>query len=144
MKKKLDKSRRKPNKRTVKAARNTLIVAEAIQGKSNQALATKFDLSYQEVSKILNGPEARAYTKRCENKLILVCDDATDKLIEMIQHKDARIALEACKMILKSTGVLKEKSELTLNLPRPTIIRKLNGDTIILGSREGDDENGKD
>lgn len=131
-----DKRPKKPNNRAIKKIRDKQIIAEAVTGATGRELSKKYGIGHDQVSKILNGPEATALVKRGESEMSALIDQSVKVMKNCLFSPDERIALDAAKTILKSTGVLKEKVDHTHRLVRPVIIKRRNGDEVILTSEE--------
>jgi predicted transcriptional regulator len=128
-----------------KKARDNSIRAEAAMGKTTVEIAKEYGLVRQTVSGILNSDETKDLLKRSENRVKLMVDKALDRLENAIETgEDGTNALKAALAVLKNFGLIKESVDLNHRFPKPLVIKRTSGETVILGTEadviKGDDK----
>lgn len=130
-------ARQKSGMRKLRDAR---IREMAATGKSITDIASEVGLDRNRVGKILSGEETKELIKSLENKIKLLGEEAIETLMDaMRMRKDPNMmghAVKSAEKILKSIGALKERVELSHTFPKPTIIEKMDGGQVILGTCE--------
>jgi hypothetical protein len=138
---------RKPPKPTktrrpspAKKLRNIQITAMALEGKPIQEIAKAVGLERHQITAILSSKEMAELVKQAESRVHGLIGKAIDTLdAAMDSRMDMASAVRSALAILKGTGALKDKLELKHTYPKPVIIEKLDGSTVVLG-HEQDDE----
>jgi predicted transcriptional regulator len=133
---KSDKKRQASQKRKIRASQ---VVVGTLEGKTQGEIAEELSLTRQTVNEIFNSKEAAAILKRAENRLIGMVDDALDAFQDVVRDReDNSNRLKAAQSILKSKGIVKDNAEVTIHMPKPTVIRSPSGEEIRLGYKEED------
>jgi transposase-like protein len=134
------KKRRRSVKKELKVQ---AVIADVAKGSSITEVANKYGLCRQYVHTILSSKEAEAILKRGEDALIRLVDKSVETLQFAIDKKDVDLtnALKSAFAVLKTYGVVKEKSEIEVSVPKPTIITKRDGTQVILGTEKDEDPN---
>lgn len=138
---KRDKNRQASKKRKIRAGQ---VVAGTLAGKTQSEIAEELNLSRQQVNEIFNSKEAEAILERAHNRILGMVDHALDAMMDVVQDRnDNSNRLKAAQAILKTKGVVKDNAEVTVKLPKPTVIKSPSGETVVLGYKEedsGDDD----
>jgi hypothetical protein len=131
-----------------KMIRNNKIVDLALEGtRTQKEIAAEVKVDRTTVGRVLSSEEVKKILKAADSRVNEMIHTALDtvKTAMTTSHADMTNGLKASLAVLKSVGVLKDKVDLTHSFPKPTIIEKLNGDRVILGSRPVDqDESDED
>lgn len=132
---------RKRGRSPAKKIRDQQIVLGAMEGKNATELANEFDLCRQQVTLILSRSEIQAIVKQGESDLAGLVSDAVNILRQAVKGTpvDLGNSLKAALAILKTHGVVKEKSEIEVKMPKPTVIQRRDGSQVVLGV-ESEDE----
>jgi hypothetical protein len=144
-KKKAKKKRRaKPTKRVqspAKKLRNAQLLAKVASGVTIGDAAKELGMGRTQAREVLSAPEVQQMVARSISRIAALQDKAVDKLEKALELSGDRwpTALKAAMSILKSNGALKESIDVTHRFPKPTIIKRISGDEIEFGSKEGDE-----
>jgi hypothetical protein len=129
-----DKPRRKKPRAGSKKLRDQKIITKAINGESVTNIAKDMGMARQTVSGILNSEEVKAMIKAGENKMVEMVPLALKRVNDAMEDK-YNAAGERCALaVLKSTGVLKDNTNVSHTFPEPVVIRRKDGSEIVLGS----------
>jgi AraC-like DNA-binding protein len=105
-------------------------------GKSVGQVADELGMHRTTVSKILNSEETKAKISEIQGRLAYGIDGAIEVFIRAIEDydQDRTTALSAARDLLKNFGALQTKLELNHQFPKPVVIERINGTTVVLGS----------
>jgi predicted transcriptional regulator len=111
-------------------------------GMSTQAIADELGVARQTVSGYLNSRDVKEIIKAAQDRLKSLLDPAVDVYAMSLKNAkgDMTNAQKAAKDILKTFGVIKENLELSHVFPKPTVIKRVDGTEVILGTKNEDDE----
>jgi hypothetical protein len=126
-----------------KMIRNKKIVDLALEGtRTQKEIAAEVKVDRTTVGRVLSSQEVKEILKKAQSRVNEMIDTALDTVNTAMttSHADMTNGLKASLAVLKSVGVIKDKVDLTHSFPKPTIIEKLNGDRVILGSRPVDED----
>lgn len=127
-------TRRKGDSRA-KELKDTNIRAQALAGKPVGEIAKDMGMDRKQVSRILNSEETKQLIKESRAKIQAMVPDALETLhMTVLAREDRANALKASERVLKNSGVITDAVELNHNFPKPTIIHKLDGSTVVLGT----------
>lgn len=129
----------------VKALTDSKVLADIAAGKTVGQVAKEMGMHRTTVSKILNSDETKSKVKEIQGRLAALIDDCLLTLEEAVQHRavDMGLAVKVAESVLKNFGALQSKVEVDHKFPRPVVIQRLNGSTVILGTvadAKGEDE----
>jgi hypothetical protein len=132
------KSVKKLRKRSVaKEVRQQTIYEKLLEGKTETAIAEEMDLARCTVSRAANSDDVKKLIKENELRFKALVSKAVDTIQEAMERgEDMNNGLKAAIAVLKSVGIVREKVDLAHSFPRPTVIQRLNGDTVVLGTEE--------
>lgn len=118
-----------------KALKDAHIRAQALAGKGVGQIAKELGMDRKQVSKTLNSEETKAKIKEVQGRLAAMIDDAIETIHDaIVARHDMGNALKAATQVLKNFGALKESVDLNHNFPKPTVIHKRDGSTVVLGT----------
>lgn len=134
----------KRNKSQAKKLRNQAMIAMKIEGKTDGEIAEAVGISREQVSRVLNSDDVKALVKKGENRFASLVGDAVTVVEQAMAgaHSDMGNALKAAVTVLKSTGIAKDRVDLSHSFPKPTVVLKSDGSMLIMGAENEDDENG--
>lgn len=115
-----------------KALRNTRIQAMAMANVPISEIAAEMDINRSQVNKILNSAETKAIIDQSQSRVTESVTLALNAVIDCLNDPDPNVRLKAAIPLLKTAGIFKDKVDLTLQFPLPTIIRRMNGEEVIL------------
>lgn len=126
-----------------KQARNSRIVDMAMNGMTNKEIAAEMGLNRQTVGNILSSEQSKEMIDRARSDLHRSLTAAIQTFDDAMANRfdDMKTAAVVAAHILKGLGVLAERQE--VSVLKPFIIKKLNGDEVILGHKaESEEDNG--
>lgn len=137
-----DDKKRKRERSVPREMKRKQIEALALAGKTVKEISEEVGIARQNVSKYLNSEETKAKVKEIDGRLAAMIDDALVALHESILNRsEPATRLTAAMKLLKNFGTLRESVDMSVTFPKPTIIERPNGTTVILGT-EMDKEEG--
>jgi predicted transcriptional regulator len=132
---------KRPKKRqkgdsAVKALTDSKVLADIAAGKTVGQVAKEMGMHRTTVSKILNSDETKAKVKEIQGRLAGLIDQSLETLVEALENRalDMNLAVSVARDILKNFGAMQSKVEVDHKFPRPVVIQRLNGSTVILGT----------
>jgi len=134
---------RKYTRSPAKKLRDAAIVEMAVAGSPIKEIAGKLNIDRDTVSDVLNSSaQTKAILKNAESRIYNLVGKAMDTVEAALDGRtvDMTNGFKSALAILKSCGVIKDKIDLSHSFPKPTIIHKLNGDQVILGSKQDDED----
>lgn len=117
--------------------RNLAIMSAAASGKTQSEVADEFDISREQVNRILNSDEAKRLTDQARGHLQSIASEAVETLYEAMleRKKNMGVAVHAAISILKGLSVLSEKVKVESEL-KPFVLRfPSSGEEIHLGHK---------
>lgn len=118
-----------------KALRDTKIRELAAEGRTNLEIAEKLGIERKTVAKVLNNPETLEIVKRAEAAIHDMVPLALSTLVESMSDRINPARERVAMAVLKSVGALRDKVELAHQFPEPVVIRRRDGEKVILGTR---------
>jgi predicted transcriptional regulator len=118
----------------VKKLTDAKILGEIAAGKTVGQIAKEMGLHRTTVSKVLNGEDAKAIIKDAQDALHTAVPKAVQVLINALDSPDEMTAVNVARDILKNIGALQTKVELDHKFPKPVVIERINGTTVVLGT----------
>lgn len=111
-------------------------------GMSTQAIADELGVHRSTVSQYLNSRDVKEIIKAAQDRLKGLLEPAVDVYAMSLKNAagDMTNAQKAAKDILKTFGVIKENLELSHVFPKPTVIKRVDGTEVVLGSKTDDSE----
>lgn len=113
-----------------------------------QEIADQMGLARQTVSKYLNSRTAKELVESAKNKLKTFLEPSVDlygltirnALIPNAKTETIALGQKSARDVMKNYGILVDQVDLNHNFPKPTIIKRLDGSTVVLGTEEDKDE----
>lgn len=133
----MNKKGRGPGKanRKLKAVRAASL---AMNGATNSEIAEELGMCRNAVSRLLNSKETEEIIKAAESRVTRMVDKAcgvVDKAMDDVQSTlDMTNGLKAALAVLTSLGVLKKKVDVSHSFPKPTVIKRMDGSEVVLGT----------
>lgn len=139
---KIGKKDRKIQRSAAKRLRDANVLSMAADGKQIKEIAGEMNIDRGTVTKILNSTESKEIIRQAESRIKSLVGKALDTVEAALDGRanDMNNGFKSALAVLKSVGVMKDKIDLSHSFPKPTIIKRLNGEEVILGSRPNDDE----
>jgi DNA-binding XRE family transcriptional regulator len=129
---------------------NPMLKARAIKlrletSMTHEEIAKELDCARQTVTRWLNDRDVKDIVQAAMNKFKTLIEASVGVYAHAINNKekDPTNALKAAKDILKTHGIVKEDIEITHIVPRPTVIKRVDGTEIILGTEKHVKEEGE-
>lgn len=122
---------------TVKQGRNQKIINEAVNGKKNTTeLGEEFGLSRRQVSRIINSDQADQFIKDIKQAYVSFLDKALEVQQTAMDkaNEDLTNALKASRDCLKSHGIITDSSNISVSMPEPTVIERMDGGKLELSA----------
>lgn len=124
---------RQPKKTTgAKNLRAKTIIAKALAGEKTADIAKDLGVSRQTVSAALNSDEVKKKVSEIDQVLAKGIDDAIRTVLNAVKYD-----YDAAYDLLKNFGSMKSAVDLHHQFPKPVVIKRANGEEIILGTDEG-------
>lgn len=124
--------------------RDIQVLAEAVQGKSETAIAKDLGINRRTVHKILTSDETKKLIAESESEikgLITKSIRVIDKALDMHIDPDGMThALKSAFGVLKSHGLIRETVNMEHSFPKPTIIERLDGSSVMLTTKPEGEE----
>jgi DNA-binding IclR family transcriptional regulator len=130
-------------KSPIKKLRNAKMLADVSDGLTVTEAAAKYGLSRSRASTILNGEETKELIKQSQNDIKTLITPSIERLEACIRDMmNPSNALKAALAVLKSHGLIRETVDLNHSFPKPVVIEKRDGSSIVLGTTadQGEEE----
>lgn len=116
----------------------------ATQGKNTNEIAQEIGVDRNTVRRILNGNEVKNLLKTAQSRVFSLVDKALGTVEAAMDGNDVDMTngLKASLSVLESVGVIKKNANISHTFPKPTIIRRIDGSEVVLGSKTDDDDQG--
>lgn len=132
-----DKARQRATRRKsgAKELRDLTILEKAKAGETANEIAEDLGVHRATVSKVLNSDEMKARIKVIDAQLSEGIPDAVALILLAVKTDYI-----AARDLLKNFGSMKQQIDLNHSFPKPTIIHRSSGDTVILGVKEDEEK----
>lgn len=134
---------RKYTRSAAKRLRDAKMVEMALTGAPIKEIAAELNVNRDTVGDVLkDATETKKILKQAEMRIHSLVGKAIDTVEAALDGRasDMTNGFKSALAVLKSVGVMKDKIDLTHSFPKPTIIRRRNGEEVILGSRNDEDD----
>ena len=142
-----DKQKGKPKynriqRSTTRRLRDARAIALAVEGKTQKEIAGMIGIDRTTVGRILSSSEVKQLLKMAESRVNGLIETALNTVEKAMttSAEDMTNGLKASLAVLKSVGVIRDKIDLEHSFPKPTIIRRPNGEEVILGAARPEDD----
>jgi hypothetical protein len=127
-------TRRKGDSRA-KELKDANIRAQAMAGKPIGEIAQDMGMTRQAIRRTLNSEETKVILDDAKSRLTELVEQAVETVAHAVAERvDLTNALKASISVLKNSGLLKDSVDLNHTFPKPTVIHKRDGSTVILGT----------
>jgi hypothetical protein len=119
-----------------KQLRNAKIIAMALEGTGPNEIAKEVKMDRTSIYRILSSAEVKQLIAEVNSRAQSLLHKAMDT-VEAAMDGSATDMTNGSKVamaVLKTFGILKDRVDLTHTFPKPTIIRRRNGEEVILGT----------
>lgn len=109
------------------------------QGLKTQEIGKRVGRSRQWVSGVLNSPETSDIVKEAKAQAKELVRQSIQALADIVQDTDpdnSSQRLKAALAVLKTHGIINETKKHEHSFPQPTVIRRKNGEEVVLGYKE--------
>lgn len=108
------------------------------KGLTTQAIADQLGITRQTVSEYLNSRNIKEMIEAENRRFAQHVAGSVDVYgyILSLAKTDPTNALKAAKDVLKTVGIVKETVDIAHSFPKPTIIKRLDGTTVVLGTEK--------
>lgn len=125
------------------------IIKKRLEGKTYPEIQKELRCSPNTVLRALNSQECKEAIERARAKILSLADVAADVVFTAMERKDGdskemNNALKAALSVLESAGAISKNFKVEHEYPKPTIIRRLNGEEVRIGVITHDAEFRKD
>lgn len=126
--------------KTSKRLKAAKAAAMAMDGSTQGEIAKELGMSRHGTHLLLNSAEVKALLKRAEDRVLRMIDKACDTAEAAMDGAmlDMTNGLKSALAILKSTGVVKDKVDLSHSFPKATVIKRPDGSQVVLGTEKED------
>lgn len=109
------------------------------EGLKTQEIANKIKRSRQWVSGVLNSKEAGDIVVEAKKQAKELVRESMQAVMDIVKDTDpdnASQRLKAALAVLKTHGIINETKKHEHSFPQPTVIRRKNGEEVVLGYKE--------
>lgn len=115
------------------------IMRDRIKGAKIKDLCAEYKVGPDRICKILSSEEYRKEVERVKARIMNLADLAVDTILFAMEQRgesvqNLGIALKAAIPVLESVGAITKNLEVKHEFPKPTIIKRFNGEVIEIGA----------
>lgn len=124
--------------------RNSKIISKRIEGKTIVEISKEVPCSTTTVQKVLSSDEAKLKMQEARSKILSMVDLAADVIVEAMnqKHNNMNAALKAAIAIMESAGAITKNVQHSVDFPRPTVIKRIDGSVVEIGVESGENQRG--